>query len=69
MGITERFSIELENLQGDLMTLFDGYENESGIFLHYKIIDGERATIEIKFYAPDDSEFAWALEQLRTLEN
>lgn len=51
------------------MTLFDGYENESGIFLHYKIIDGERATIEIKFYAPDDSEFAWALEQLRTLES
>jgi hypothetical protein len=50
------------------MTLIDGYENESGIFLHYTMVDGERAIIDIKFYPPDDPEFAWALEQLRNLE-
>jgi hypothetical protein len=51
-----------------MMTLFDGYENESGIFLHYKQIDGEQAIIDIKTYAPDHPQFAWALEQLRNLE-
>jgi hypothetical protein len=58
----------LETLQGNLMKLIDGYENDSGVFLRYTETQDDQVIMDIKHYAPNHAEFAWALEQLRTLE-
>jgi len=48
--------------------LFDGYENESGIFLRFRQVVDDLVTMDIKHYSPEHPDFAWALEQLRELE-
>lgn len=52
---------------GDIIS---GYEDTDGVFLH--TISGfhdNLVDIDIKLYEPEDPDFAWALEQLRNLEN
>ena len=58
----------MEALQGNLMTLIDGYENDSGVFLRYTETQNDQVVMDIKHYAPDAKDFAWALEQLRNIE-
>ena len=50
------------------MELLDGYENENGVFLRYRETMDELVVMDIRFFAPDDEQFAWTLEQLRDLE-
>ena len=50
------------------MKLIDGYENDSGVFLRYTETQDDQVVMDIKHYAPDAKDFAWALEQLRKIE-
>lgn len=50
------------------MTLIDGYENDSGVFLRYTETQDDQVVMDIKHYAPNAEDFAWALEQLRKIE-
>ena len=50
------------------MKLIDGYENDSGIFLKYTETKDDQVVMDIKHYAPKAKDFAYAIEQLRTLE-
>ena len=46
-----------------------GMETEEGVFLNViSSVGEETCTIEVKEYKPDHAEFAWALEQLRSIE-
>ena len=46
-----------------------GEETEDGVVLNViSSIGDETCAIEVKQYNPNNAEFAWALEQLRTLE-
>ena len=58
----------METLQGNVMKLIDGYENDSGVFLRYTETQDDQVIMDIKHYAPDAEDFAWALEQLRKIE-
>jgi hypothetical protein len=68
LGFAKQLGPELQDLQGDLMELVDGYENENGVFLRFQQVADDLVTMDIKHYSPDHPEFAWALEQLRELE-
>jgi len=58
----------VETLQGNVMTLIGGYENDSGVFLRYTETQDDQVIMDIKHYAPEAEDFAWALEQLRKTE-
>lgn len=46
-----------------------GYQDEFGVTLNkVSEIGEETVTLEVTLYEPDDPQFAWALEQLSSLE-
>ena len=58
----------MENLQGNVMTLIDGYENESGVFLRYIETKDETVFMDNRYYNPQNEDFAWAIQQLKSIE-
>jgi len=53
--------------ENDIMS---AYETEFGVTLHRLIkVEGEEASIDVRTYEPDDEDFIWALEQLRTFRD
>jgi|VirMetMinimDraft_7_1064189.scaffolds.fasta_scaffold284281_2 peroxiredoxin len=62
----------MEIVQGDIMEIgqvVGGEEREEGVFLNViSSINDETCSIEVKEYNPDHAEFAWALQQLKSIE-
>lgn len=50
------------------MTLIDGYENESGVFLRYTETKDETVFMDIRYFNPQNEDFAWAIQQLKSIE-
>lgn len=50
--------------------IINGYRNEFGVTLgSIKSINEDEVSLDVSLYAPDDADFAWAVQELEALES